>query len=170
MRPYWSTVISGIRPFSPSPYVPGAIPVVLSSSSSSVPTVRLLFRAVRICVPAEVAMFGFGYVPASAPPAGPEGGSVVGITPGAMSLAVIDPSRILAEFTELSASFAVVTAPFAILAVVMASVLIVGFGYVPVRSPPAGPVGVDGPSVAVPTFVRRPYWSTVTIGISVRLP
>jgi hypothetical protein len=38
-------------------------------------------------------------------------------------------------------SFAKVTAPSSILAVVTASAAMVGFGYVPVRSPPAAPFG-----------------------------
>src|SRR5262245_12909410 len=43
---------------------------------------------------APAAMVGFGYVPARPPPAGPEGGNVVGMTPAARSAAWIVPSRI----------------------------------------------------------------------------
>jgi hypothetical protein len=54
-----------------------------------------------------------GYVPERSPPAAPEAGKLVGITP--------------------AASFAAVTDPSAILGVVIAFELIVGFGYVPIN-------------------------------------
>src|SRR2546430_527009 len=64
---------------------------------------------------------------------------------------VTEPSAILAVVTALSASLGVVTAPSARMsvvaapdasfAVVTAPIAMRGFGYVPVRSPPAGPFG-----------------------------
>ena len=54
------------------------------------------------------------------PPAGPFGGSDVGISPGAIFVAVTAPSAILIVVTALLSSFDPVTAPSASLSVVMA--------------------------------------------------
>ncbi|MBK7033627.1 MAG: hypothetical protein IPH49_10265 [Ignavibacteria bacterium] len=47
MRPYWSIVTRGTKPFAPSPYVPAVTPVVLRRLSASLPTVAPLLIAVR---------------------------------------------------------------------------------------------------------------------------
>ena len=57
---------------------------------------------------------------------------MVGITPAASLALVTEASCILSVLTALSASFVVFTTP----------VFRVGLGYVPVRSPPAAPVGL----------------------------
>src|SRR4030095_1459609 len=73
---------------------------------------------------------GLGYEPDRSPPAVPLGGNEVGITPAASFADVTDASTIFAVVTELSASFNVVIAP----------AVTAGFGYVPDKSPPAGPL------------------------------
>ena len=70
-------------------------------------------------------------MPIKSPPAVPFGGKEVGITPAASFALVTDASTILIVVTLLSASLAVVITPL----------LIVGLGYVPVKSPPAVPFG-----------------------------
>src|SRR4051794_232304 len=59
-----------------------------------------------------------------------------------------EPSASFAVVIDASATFAVVTEPSAIFAEVIASFATVGFGYVPVRSPPADPLG--GSDVGAP--------------------
>src|SRR4030095_14153242 len=88
-------------------------------------------------------MVGFGYVPAKSPPAFPEGASDVGITPAANLEAVIVASTIFAFVTEASAIFTLVTEASAILVVLTDPAAMVGFGYVPARSPPALPDGAS---------------------------
>ena len=62
---------------------------------------------------------------------------MVGISPGASFTPVTDASWIFEVPTELSASFVLSTA----------DALIVGLGYVPVRSPPAEPPGGKLPGI-----------------------
>src|SRR5690242_14594227 len=45
-----------------------------------------------------------------------------------------------------------------------------GFGYVPVRSPPALPPGATPEIVTLPAEVRRPFASTVNVPTCVALP
>src|ERR1041384_6311492 len=63
------------------------------------------------------------------------------MTPAASFALVTDASIIFEVPTELSASFGLVTEASAIFAVVIARLETVGFGYVPLRSPPADPLG-----------------------------
>src|SRR4029434_5041309 len=90
---------------------------------SFVAATSLLFASVTLRAP----MVGPGYVPERSPEAAPLGGSAVGAP-------VILPHA-------TSVTLASVTAPAASSGVPTASALISGWGYVPARSPPAGPVG-----------------------------
>ena len=60
----------------------------LMSGSPARNPARML-STMRAPVVALVLRIGFGYEPARSPPAGPDGGSVVGMVPGARSCAVI---------------------------------------------------------------------------------
>ena len=79
-------------------------------------------------------------------------------------------SASFAFVTALSASLFVVTAASASLALLTALFAIVGFGYVPVRSPPALPVGAIPEIVTLPAVERRPCASTVNVATCVALP
>jgi hypothetical protein len=68
-----------------------------------------------------------------------EGSLAASIVPVSFVAATVS---ILASVTAADAIFAAVTAESARSAVTTAPGAIVGFGYVPVRSPPAAPVGV----------------------------
>src|SRR5262249_1360031 len=82
-----------------------------------------------VVLTAALPIVGLGYVPERSPPALPFGGNELGINSAAIFEAVIDPSITFEVAIELSASLIVVTA----------ALPMVGFGYVPERSPPAGP-------------------------------
>src|SRR5262249_32280632 len=106
---------------------------VTSDAAVTRPSTFTVTRATLVALPyvaavtPETAMVGFGYIPARDPPAVPEGGKDVGapvIFPHATSL-------ILASVTASIASAPVV--PF--------RGQIVGWGWVPARSPPAAPDG-----------------------------
>ena len=97
--------------------------------------------------------------------------SFAGVTaPSAMSDVPTAPGAILAVVTASSAILALETAPSASLAVLTAPVAIVGFGYVPARSPPAVPVGLAPLIVTLLAAVRRPCASTVNCATCVALP
>jgi hypothetical protein len=64
--------------------------------------------AILVVVTVPVAIVGFGYVPERSPPAAPDAGKLVGITPAASFDAVTDPSASLAEVTDASTILAVV--------------------------------------------------------------
>src|SRR5687768_12228726 len=90
---------------------------------------------------APFAIIGLGYVPFNEPPAVPDGGKVLGITPGAILAAVTEASTSFGVVTELSASLGVVTELSASFEVLIALFAIDGLGYKPVRSPLAVPFG-----------------------------
>ena len=141
-RPLSSTVIRGM--LRASPYVPADTPeevsfgaVIAPSDTFDVmielsaifwvviaPSAILMFEtepsAIFGPVTAPSAIVGFGYVPVRSPPAGPRGGSDVGITPAAIFSIVTAPSEILTVVIRLSTSLAVVITLSAILAVVIA--------------------------------------------------
>src|SRR5205814_5914979 len=87
--------------------------------------------AIFVVLTDPAAMVGFGYVPARSPPAFPVGASDVGITPAANLEAVMVASTIFTLVTDASAVLNILVYPAAM----------VGFGYVPARSPAAFPVG-----------------------------
>ena len=94
-----------------------------------------------------------------------------GVTPVGLSFSVVTCSfAIFAVDTELSARSALRTSPSTIFSDVMAfdatlgpvtaASRICGFGYTPVRSPPAGPAGGTDTMSTFRTVTTRPAWST----------
>ena len=145
--------------------VPSAIlPDVTASSASFVVVI------------AAAATVGFGYVPVRSPPAVPPGAAPLIVTlpaavrrPAASTVNVptcvvepYDPAAtpvvdIFAVVTALLAISAVAMVPSAIFVDVIADVATVGFGYVPVRSPPATPPGVVPVMSTLPAYWSRPF-------------
>ena len=131
-------------------YVPLNTPPADPLGGSVVGIVGITPGAIIALVMTPFEIVGLGYVPVNAPPAGPVGVPLSTIS-GASLARVIDASAtldvvialsaILLLITEASWIFEVPTALFAILAFVTVLLLSAGFGYVPVKSPPAAPLG-----------------------------
>src|SRR5262249_49284450 len=112
---------------------------------------------------ALAAIVGLGYVPARSPPAGPVGGSAVGAPaslpyamPAATFASVTAPLARSIVPTVPSAIFALVTAPSASWVVPTAAPASPGFGYVPLRLPPAAPFGGNPVGTPVSLLYEMP--------------
>ena len=93
------------------------------------------------------------------------------VTAASLILAVVTAaSLIFGVVTAASLIFGVVTAPSARRSVTTAPTRTVGFGYVPARSPPAGPTGGALTMVTLSALTIRPLASIVTRGTLVAEP
>ena len=122
----------------------GAMSAVVIVPSATLAEVTALSANSEL-VTAPEAMSGFGYDPERSPPAPPDGADVRAVN---ATLAVSALGAL-----KFAATSVVVIVPSAIFELVTAFAAIDGFGYDPVRSPPAVPVNVEErANVAVSAF------------------